>query len=1219
MPATAEPASLSERITAMNDSPIEGLRFEAPLGEVDAICDAFEAAWLGGHEPRIEDFLLRGDASHQNQLLRELLLAEWDLRRRHGQPTELEPYLARFSASNLPLTELWQAWNENGSRAVTDDPASRFEMMRDAARLEEPGRVIDRFKLLEKVGEGGFGIVWAAEQREPVKRRVALKIIKLGMDTRQVVARFEAERQALAFMDHPNIAKVFDAGTTECGRPYFVMELVRGIPITAYCEQERLGIKERLDLFMKVCHAIQHAHQKGIIHRDIKPANILVTLHDGVPVPKVIDFGIAKATQQELTEKTIYTQLQQFIGTPAYMSPEQAEMSGLDIDTRSDIYSLGVLLYELLTGLTPFDAKELVRSGLDEMRRIIREREPLRPSSRLTRQLETTKRSTSSRSVAVDTPRVPHTAIDRDLDWIVMKCLEKDRTRRYDTINGLALDIDRHLKNEPVEARPPTMIYRLRKIWQRNKMICTAASVVFFALTLGLSSAVIGWVQARTQRDAALHARAGEAIQRKRAQANEELAKEERQKAEFAREETRRRAYAAEISAAFHALDENNLGRAIELLNHQIPKPGQEDLRAFEWRLLWQLCQPDDTKSLHEEARTIAISPDGKWLASAGDNIVIREMPSLSVVHIIPQTPNISSLAFSPGGDLLAGCTGEHVTLWRTESWQVERTLPGTRYPAVFSPDGQWLVTGALGPVVDAPGGYRAWSTKTWEAGRFFGGELLRTWVANRAVAFSPNGRLLVTAGHPDGRESGHQFQVWDFPFLDARSNFERFPGRLASAAFASDGKHLLTGSGEGGELLVWNIAEGKIVERLKEHTAWLWAIVCSRDGRTIVTASSDRTLVIWDAATRTALTRLRGHLGQIESVAISPDGRTVISGATDGTIKVWDATSRHDQSQLPDCVFVAGFSSDSRRLVGAGYGTSKLWNLENGAMTTIPLEDYGKLLQDRKYFNFTSASRDAHGIEPQAVFGRTDGLVEVWNLATMSRVGCWRADHDNDDVAAVTFSPDGQFIATSGANGAVILWEAATHREVRRFEPLGGTLMCLTFSPNGQLLAGSENKNYADSRVGLWDVNSGTLLRTLDLEGRCAFSLAFSPDGKLLATAEQNETAQLWDVPSLGLRATLNGHVQPVVSVAFSPDGKTLATAADDCKLKLWNVATQQELATLELSGGCRSVRFSPDGRTLAVGYLLEPDQYIRLWTVPLLEEIDWIKSKPTTHGSQL
>ncbi len=311
--------------------------------------------------------------------------------------------------------------------------------LENPAHVESSGTIIGRYKLLEKIGEGGFGVVWAAAQKKPVKRRVALKIIKLGMDTKQVVARFEAERQALAMMDHPNIAKVYDAGSTDTGRPYFVMELVRGIPIIKYCDQAKLSTRDRLDLFIKVCHAIQHAHQKGIIHRDIKPSNILITLHDGVPVPRVIDFGIAKATQQELTEMTIYTQHNQFIGTPAYMSPEQAEMSGLDIDTRSDIYSLGVLLYELLMGKTPFDAKELMQSGIDQMRKIIREQEPQRPSTKFAT-LQIDEQSTTAACHSTNSPRLI-SLLRGDLDWIVMKCLEKDRTRRYDTANGLALDV----------------------------------------------------------------------------------------------------------------------------------------------------------------------------------------------------------------------------------------------------------------------------------------------------------------------------------------------------------------------------------------------------------------------------------------------------------------------------------------------------------------------------------------------------------------------------------------------------------------------------------------------------------------------------------------------------------------------------------------------------------------------------------------------------------
>jgi eukaryotic-like serine/threonine-protein kinase len=395
--------------------------------------------------------------------------------------------------------------------AVPSNDADRVRVLELGFEPQEStSTMIGSYKLLQRIGEGGFGVVWLAEQQEPVRRCVALKVIKSGMDTYEVIARFEAERQALALMDHPNIARVFDAGETDTGRPYFVMELVRGIPITRYCDENRVPTEARLHLFITVCHAVQHAHQKGIIHRDLKPSNIIVTLHDGVPVPKVIDFGIAKATEARLTEKTLFTRFHAFIGTPVYTSPEQMEMSGLDVDTRSDIYSLGVLLYELLAGRPPFDPDELLKSSLEEMRRIIREIEPPRPSHRV-RTFPEELRTTVARQRGTDAVRLAM-GLRGDLDWIVMHCLEKDRTRRYDTANTLAADVRHFLSDEPVLARPPSTSYRLRKFARRHRLglvVGAATSVALLGSLVAVSASLVR-EQAARARESALRSTADE-------------------------------------------------------------------------------------------------------------------------------------------------------------------------------------------------------------------------------------------------------------------------------------------------------------------------------------------------------------------------------------------------------------------------------------------------------------------------------------------------------------------------------------------------------------------------------------------------------------------------------------------------------------------------------------------------------------------------------------
>jgi serine/threonine protein kinase len=563
------------------------------------------------------------------------------------------------------------------------------------------GQVIDRYRLLEKIGEGGWGVVYVAEQLVPVRRRVALKVIKLGMDTRDVVSRFAVERQALAMMDHPHIARVLDAGATQTGRPYFVMELVRGIRVTEFCDQGKLVVRQRLELFTQICEAIQHAHQKGIIHRDIKPSNILVSVHEGQPTPKVIDFGIAKATDQRLTDHTVYTQLHQFIGTPAYMSPEQAEMSSMDIDTRSDIYSLGVLLYELLTGRLPFSADELAAGGIDAIRRTIREREPVRPSTRI-HNLDSAELRALALRRSLEPPRLIQ-LLKGDLDWIVMKCLEKDRTRRYATANGLALDIRRYLQHEPVLARPPSTVYCLRKAIRRNELVFASGTAVVLALMLGAGGSI--WEAVRANR--------AEREQTRIWEKSQELARLEtvarqaaitsKARAEWMTRQLRTATYAADVRVAQYEIEAGRPGLARELLGQYFPGDGDtaDDYRGLEWRFLWTAaCQEptgnQDTASgpimarLFQSTRTkdaVSATPapaaevmpvhssDGVLTARhVGEGSVeLKSVGPQPFQHLLPPgSTNVGRLALSGNGRSLAvAYTDGSAKIWTIDNSRV--------------------------------------------------------------------------------------------------------------------------------------------------------------------------------------------------------------------------------------------------------------------------------------------------------------------------------------------------------------------------------------------------------------------------------------------------------------------------------------------------------------------------------------------------------------------
>jgi eukaryotic-like serine/threonine-protein kinase len=1036
---------------------------------------------------------------------------------------------------------------------------------------EQPGDRIGHYKLLQQIGEGGCGVVYLTEQEEPIHRRVALKVIKLGMDTKEVVARFEAERQALALMDHPNIAKVFDAGVTNLGRPYFVMELVRGTKITDYCDQNHLSTDERLKLFTQVCHAIQHAHQKGVIHRDIKPSNILVSLHDDVPVPKVIDFGIAKAIGERLTDKTVFTRFEQFIGTPAYMSPEQAGMSGLDIDTRSDIYALGVLLYELLTGRTPFDAKQLAQAGLEEILRRIREEEPPRPSTRL-RTLQDEELTTTAQRRQTEPPKLIG-LLRGDLDWIVMKCLEKNRAQRYETANNLAADVERHLRQEPVTAVAPTVGYRLAKFSRRHRTALAVASA--FALLLLVASAVSTWQAVRATRNAREAARqAARADRHAREQARQrDLADAAR--AELAVSLERMELQRAE--ALFLAGDSATAVAGLARIVRRSPTnrvAAERLLSALTYRTF---VQPLTPPLQHERGLYDAeFSQDGRYVVTAcGDKSArMWDAQTGQLLRAFQEEAALTEAQFSRDGlRILTACAAKaRVRIWDSTTGQLlqEFNHPDPLvFAAALSPDGRRGVSvGSSGRAIlwDATTGVPV-LTNVPPAGPITGGSFPK---------FSPDGRWALVCG------GGRLGQVWELDTGRIRAELTGHEDRITAAEFSPDGEHIVTGSLDG-TARIWQAATGDLVHSLN-HNFRVYRARYSPDGRRLVTVSTGDLVSVWDVHTGKLLHSLH-HKAMVRWAEFSPDGLHLVTGVFDGTVHLWDSNTglpvcepfRHQSSLV-----TVRFSSDGRKLLTSSTdGTARIWSTSLGRAWPQALWEWKSLPYNCLVATF---SPDGQRLVT------TIGLQAYLRDARTGRSLLNPPLQHGGLVTSASFSADGQRVVTGSVDGAARIWEVTSGRLL--VGPLihTGQVMFAQFSPNGHRVVTSAD---AENSARVWDANSGQLRRQFQHADRVGWA-EFSPDNQWLITASADKMAHLWDTET-GERIRTWKHPASVNCAHFSHDGQTLVTTCDDKNARLWSSATGQALTEpLHHAGTVGDAQFSRDDRLLVT---VSADRTARIW----------------------
>ena len=1086
--------------------------------------------------------------------------------------------------------------------------------------LEVAGDRIVCYRLLEKLGEGGFGIVYMAEQEEPIRRRVAIKIIKLGMDTRQVVARFKAEQQALALMDHPNIAKVFDAGATKTGRPFFVMELVQGIKITRYCTQNRLSTHQRIELLIQVCQAVQHAHQKGIIHRDLKPSNILVSMRDGVTVPKVIDFGVAKATSGHLIEQTLATSFEQLIGTPAYMSPEQAAFPRVDVDTRSDIYSLGALMYELLTETPPFDPKR--SSSLEDFRRKVLETQPTPPSMRL-RGLATAESTNDTGNHHAETPRLMR-QLRNDLDSIAMKCLEKQPARRYQTAKELADELGSALRGEPIVARSIGTAGRAWRWCQRKPVVASlGATTAFLLLTITIGSPI-----------AAV-------------------------RIEQARQRVQRNIVRQYVANGNRLVEEGDLITALpwfaKALNED-QDPGRRGIHQLRLASAIQQCPRLLQAWFHNDTVIDAqFSPDGRWVLTAGEEgeaHVWDVETGTAVSPVLHLNGRLRHAQFAPDGLHVAAASEKSCAgVWKIRTGELLFPLLEQEHPGFFvnfSQDGQRMVTGGVDAVA------QVWNAYT---GQKLGPSMKHQSDVHWA-AFSPDGNLIVTrsgertvrvwnaktgepvspplsyrvAGHnpelgPDSLRRTCEFspdsRLIAIPCGDGTARIceattgrelavLRHRGDVRRACFSPNGHWVVTASDDGrGQ--VWDVQTATAVGSQLKHIGPVFDASFSRDSRQVVTASSDGTARVWDAATGAPLGAAFRHLGAVWRASFSPDGTKIITASADHTARVWEVRSaglEHHNVKHPGVVQKARFSPDSRRVVTIAVdGTAKVWELATG----LPVTAFPQGLVGVRDAQFSLN-------QPWLATATTDGTARIWDIGTGETISPPMVQAGM--VNHVALSSDSKRLLTAGSDRRARIWgvpagtiiKEMSHRESvnyaaftsdqKRVVTVSLSAPVLFYAEGGEHWAFDPQERVAITadwtEAQLWDARTGRALTPPRKLGTWVSQIALSPDGFRAVTGcspralTQNYVCVI-DLPTGRQVGRTLVHRGGVIYSEFSPDGKMIVTCSWDHTARVWDAATGQPLSPwLVHQKSVHCAAFSPDSRLVATA---SEDGTARVW----------------------